>query len=119
MGIEKTLHRAAQGVYVGLFGLMAVWLLWLAPPPDALMSAVALVLLAPLLLPIRGVLAGRRYTMAWSTMFILLYFIHGVSAVAGPPPARWLGLIEAFLSLGYFVLAVAYLRCSRIRTGTG
>lgn len=113
MSHSRWIHRAAVGCYLALFAHLAAWLLWLDPPPDALMSLAAAVLLAPLLLPVRGIIAGRRYTLAWSTMFILLYFVHGVSTAAGPPPGRWLGLAEASLSVAYFALATAYVRLTR------
>lgn len=114
----RAIHRAAAACYLALFALLAAWLLWIDPPPDALVSLAAAVLMAPLLLPMRGVIAARRYTMAWSTMFILLYFVHGVSTAAGPPPGRWLGLGEALLSVTYFVLATAYVRFTRREAGT-
>ncbi|MBA1147035.1 DUF2069 domain-containing protein [Ectothiorhodospiraceae bacterium WFHF3C12] len=116
MGVARHIHRAAAGCYLALFALLAAWLLWLDPPPDPLVSVAAAVLLAPLLVPVRGVLAGRRYTLAWSTMFILLYFLHGVATAAGPPPGRWLGLAEASLSVAYFVLALVYVRLTRARS---
>lgn len=119
MKLTRAIHRAAAGCYLALFALLAAWLLWLDPPPDALVSIAALVLMAPLLLPMRGVIAGRRYTLAWSTMFIMLYFVHGVSAAAGPPPARWLGLAEALLSVVYFTLAVLYIRLTRHNAPVG
>lgn len=112
MSAAITLHRAASGTYLALFALLAAWLLWLNPPPEALMSLSALILLAPLLLPLRGLLAGRRYTVAWSTLFIVLYFVHGVSTAAGPVPDRWIGLAEAILSALYFLFAVGYVRAS-------
>lgn len=107
------LHAAALASYLALFALLAAWLLWLDRPPEALLSIAAVVLLVPLLLPLRGVIAARRYTMAWSAMLVLLYFVHGVATAAGPPPARWLGLAEAVLALVYFALAIAYVRLTR------
>lgn len=105
----------AMASYLSLFALIVAWLLWLAPPPSALISTATLVLLVPLLVPLRGVLTGRRYTMAWSSMLILFYFAHGVSAAAGRPPERWLGVSEALLSVCYFTLALSYIRLTRSR----
>lgn len=113
MSAAALLHRAAAGTYLILFALLAAWLVWLNPPPKALMSLSALTLLAPLLLPLRGLLSGRRYTVAWSTLFIVLYFVHGISTAAGPVPDRWIGVAEAALSVLYFLFAVGYVRKSR------
>lgn len=32
----------------------------------------------PLLLPLFGILRGKRYTYQWASMFILIYFTEGV-----------------------------------------
>jgi uncharacterized membrane protein len=102
---------------------LLTWIVWLAPPPTqlverelppgSLISPVLLVVVGPLLLPLRGILHGRRYTLAWSTMLILAYFVHGVAYTAGGGIAGLLGLIEIGLVLGYFGGANGYLRLTR------
>ena len=111
-------HRLAVAVYLGLIGLLLLWLIWLAPPPTSLRSPALLLLLGPLLLPLRGILHGRRYTMAWSGMLILLYFLHGVAAVSGGGRAAWLGAAEIALALAYFALAIHCVRLSNPAQGT-
>ena len=83
--------------------------MWLAPlrPGGSLMALKAL----PLVLPLAGVLQGRRYTFQWSSMLILAYFAEGVTrAWAEQGVSRALSLTEVFLSLVYFVAAVSYAR---------
>lgn len=66
----------------------------------------------PLLFPLRGVLKGNLYTMQWASMFILLYFMEGVTrAWSDPNPASmWLGGVEIALSLVFYLCAIFYVR---------
>jgi len=66
----------------------------------------------PLLLPLRGVLKGRLYTLQWASMLILLYFMEGVvRAWSDPSPiSAVMGGIEIALSLVFYLCAVFYLR---------
>jgi uncharacterized membrane protein len=112
MNTARIVHRLAIAAYLGLIALLLLWLLWLDPLPARLLSPALLILLGPLLLPLRGILHGRRYTMAWTSMLILLYFLHGVAAAAGNGRAVWLGGMEIALAVAYFGLAIHYVRLS-------
>jgi uncharacterized membrane protein len=97
---------------VALIFLCLAWELWLAPirPGGSLLALKAL----PLLVPLFGVLRGRRYTFQWSSMFILLYFTEGVVRGWGDAaPSRTLALVEVALSLAFFAAVVAYARLTR------
>lgn len=113
MNSPRTVHWLAISTYLALIALLLLWLIWLDPPVAAVRAPALLLLLGPLLLPLRGILHGRRYTVAWSTMLILLYFAHGIAAVAGNGRAVWLGGAEIILALSYFGLAIAYVRLSK------
>lgn len=106
---------AALAAYMGLIALLLAWVVWLDPPPTALISPVLLILIGPLLIPLRGLLHARRYTLAWSTLLILAYFIHGILYAAGNGLSVWLGSAEIALSLAYFGAANGYMRLSRAR----
>ncbi|MEO1767366.1 DUF2069 domain-containing protein [Thiobacter aerophilum] len=70
----------------------------------------------PLLLPLFGILRGRRYTYQWSAMLILLYFAEGiVRAASDAPPASRLALLEVALSLVFLFSASAYARLAAPR----
>lgn len=104
-------RRASAATYLALMAVLLGWLLWQAPAQwTSVLTALALL---PLALPLRRVLAGHRYTLAWTSMLVLAYFCHGVAVAAGEPPESWLGLAEAALALAYFGFAVAYVRLSR------
>lgn len=119
MNSPRAVHGAIVAVYLSLIGLLLTWLIWLTPlPPRLIVLAVAL-LVGPLLIALRGVLQARRYTLGWTTMLILLYFVHGVAAMAGGGGELWLGAAEVVLSLAYFVLAIRYVRITRTPTASG
>ena len=100
---------------VGHIGLMALFLAWfgfVAPPERVprLLPFVALV--GPLLIPLRGMLHGRRYTHQWVSFYVLIYFTVGVDTWANPPGAglAWLGVATVALSLAHFAGCVMYAR---------
>jgi len=111
-GAARFAWNAAIVSLVMLIFLCLAWELWLAPirPGGSLLALKAL----PLLVPVFGVLRGKRYTFQWSSMFILLYFTEGV--VRGWSDAghsRDLALVETALSLAYFGAVVTYSRLTR------
>lgn len=102
-----------HGASVSLIALIALCLLWelkLAPlrPGGSLLALKVL----PLLLPLRGVLKGRLYTLQWAAMLILLYFMEGVvRAWSDPSPmSAVMGGLEIVFSLAFYLCAVCYLR---------
>ncbi len=109
----RHMHRAAVALYLALIALLLLWLTLLAPPDRALIAPSIAVLVGPLLLPLRGLLHGRRRAIAGSTLLIGLYFAHGVAAAASGGLLVWLGAVEIVLSLGYFLLAILFIRGTR------
>lgn len=103
-------YRVALGCYVGLIALLLLWYLWLAPPPPALRTPMLLIMLLPLLLGLRGVLHRRRYTLQWTGMLSLLYFVYGIMAATGPETTAWLGSLEMILALTYLCATMLLLR---------
>lgn len=108
------LRLIAAGSLLALIALCLAWELWLAPlrPGGSLIALKAL----PLLLPLRGIAGGRRYTYQWSSMLILAYFAEGVTrAWSDAGLSRQLALAELALSVAFFVAAVSYARLTRAR----
>ena len=103
----RTLSLIASISLIALIFLSLAWELLLAPlrPGGSWLMLKTL----PLLLPLMGILKGRRYTYQWASMFILLYFTEGVMrAWSDPKPSATLALIEILLSAGFFLSAIAY-----------
>ncbi len=107
--MQKALWLGAVISLVALIGLCVAWELALAPlRPDG--SWLVLKVL-PLLLPLRGVLKRNIYTMQWSSMLILLYFIEGiVRGSSDQGLSSTLGWIEVALVCVFFFCSIFYLR---------
>jgi len=103
---------AAVASLVALTFLCVAWELFLAPvrPGGSWLALKAV----PLLVPLFGVLHGRRYTFQWTTLLIWLYFAEGIVRLLSDRglSARLAG-IEIALSLAYFAAAVVFLRSGR------
>jgi uncharacterized membrane protein len=105
--------RAACALLLGLVALGISWELWLAPLRPGGSWLVLKVL--PLLLPLRGMLRGDRYTFKWTSLLVWPYACEGAARLmTDPQPSATLAGIEAFLALSLFAAIVAYLRASRI-----
>ena len=101
------LRAGASATLIALIALALAWELWLVPlrPGGSLLALKAL----PLVLPLGGILQGRRYTYQWSSMLVLAYLAEGLTrgwAEAGL--ARQLAALEVVLCLGFFACAVSY-----------
>ena len=107
--MTSLLRRAASAALIGLIVLCLAWELWLAPlrPGGSLIALKAL----PLLLPLRGILRGDRYTYQWASMLILAYFAEGVTrAWSERGASQLLAGAEILLSVAFFAATVAYAR---------
>jgi uncharacterized membrane protein len=110
--MTRALRLAASASLIGLILLSLAWESWLAPlrPGGSLLILKAV----PLLLPLFGILHGRRYTYQWACMFMLLYFTEGVvRAWADQGLSATLAMLEIALSSLFFAAAVAYARLTR------
>ena len=88
---------------VGYFGLLLLilnWFTWIAPPAQVPRSLLLIVLAGPLLIPLRGLLNGRRYTHQWVNFLALFYFVVGVDVwYTFQPDERWIGMLTTLFSL--------------------
>jgi len=104
----------ASGSLIVLVFVCLLWEAVLAPirPGGSLLLLKAL----PLLLPLRGVLAGRVYTYQWAPLLVLVYFCEGVvRAWSERDDSRALAQAEIALALVFFVSALMFVAASRKR----
>ena len=102
-------QRGASAALIGLIVLCVAWELWLAPIRPGGSWLVLKVL--PLLLILRGVLAGRNYALQCSVLLIWLYITEGlVRASADAGTSMLLAGLEIALATVYFICATAILR---------
>ena len=107
----KTLQTIASASLIALIFLCLAWELWLAPirPGGSLLVLKTL----PLLLPLMGILKGRRYTYQWAPMLVLAYFTEGVArAWSDTGLSAWLAGGEVALSVVFFLAAIFYAKLS-------
>ena len=65
-----------------------------------------LILVLPLLLPLGGLLAGRRYTYKWVGFLTMLYFCIGISELFINPELRLYGLLTTVASVTMFLASI-------------
>ncbi len=114
---QTAFNRLALGGLLGLIVLSLAWELWLAPLRPG--GSWLVLKVVPLLLPLRGILAGRRYTHQWASMLALAYLGEGlVRATSDRGPSAKLALIEIVLATACFAGCAIYARLTR-RRGAG
>ncbi|MBX3716199.1 MAG: DUF2069 domain-containing protein [Burkholderiales bacterium] len=105
---------AACAAWIGLVLLGVAWELWLAPLRPG--GSWLVLKVVPLLLPLMGLLHGRRYTFQWSSLLVWAYAVEGsVRALSDPGPSARLAVLELALALAFFASAIAYLRATKSR----
>jgi uncharacterized membrane protein len=108
----RTAYLAACASLIVLIFLGIAWELRLAPLRPGGSALVFKIL--PLLLPLFGILHGKRYTYKWSSLLILVYFAEGtVRASTERGTGQWLAVAEIVLTVIFFIAAVTYVRQTR------
>jgi uncharacterized membrane protein len=80
---------------------------WLVPAPA---NYWILLLVLPLLIPLRGLLRDRRYTYKWIGFLTLLYFCIGISELVSNPQLRIYGTATTIASTLLFLASIYYAR---------
>lgn len=96
--------------YAGLVAWTMAWIVFLGGVAREHISLSLLLFVTPLLLPLRGVLAGRDKALIWGALVSLAYFVYGGMLAWTEGPHRALGLVEAVLALVYLVSASLFIR---------
>lgn len=110
MPTHSTLKRLSLTASISLILLIILTLLWeLILAPLKVGGSLLVLKAAFLLLPLMGILKGKRYTYQWTSMFILLYFTEGVVRTwSDQGLSQQLAIIETILSVIFFVSAIYY-----------
>lgn len=97
---------------IALIALCLAWEGWLAPLKPG--GSWLILKGAFLLLPLFGILRGKRYTYKWLSLFIQFYLLEGVlRATSDSGPSRWLAVGETLLAVTLFASIVLYIRATR------
>ena len=108
----KHYQLLATSNLIALIFLCIAWEGWLAPlrPGGSWMTLKGILLLLPLF----GILRGRRYTYKWVSLFVQFYLLEGlVRATSDTGLSRWLAVGETVLSALLFVSVILYIRATR------
>lgn len=103
-------HAVALAGFLGLFVLLMLWGTVLAPSSRFPVAMILLITVAPLLLPMRGLLAADRKGCAWSAYLSLLYFVHGCGEAYASADERLYAGLEILFSLMLFFGSTLYIR---------
>jgi uncharacterized membrane protein len=107
------LERRARLLTIVLWSAVVLSLLaWIGagyPWPICILAAL------PLMAPLHGLLAGRRHTYAWATLFTVPYTTFAVTELLVNPAAHWVASISLLLVFAWFCTMVLFLRASRAR----
>jgi uncharacterized membrane protein len=97
---------------IALIFLCLAWEGWLAPlrPGGSWLTLKAALLLVPLF----GILRGKRYTYKWLSLLIQFYLLEGLTrATSESGLGQQLAIGETLLATVIFVAAVLYIRTTR------
>ncbi len=115
MPAPRLLYVLTLTGYLGTFALLTAWYAWLAPSLHFPVALVLVLLVMPLLFPLRGMLHARRYTITWSCFLALFYFSHGVVETWHSEITRCLGVLEILLTTLWFGAGIAYIKTGELR----
>ncbi len=106
------LHLISSVSLIALIILCLAWETIAAPLHPG--GSVLMFKVLPLLLPLRGILRGNRYTFQWASLGILFYFTEGaVRAWSDKGLSAKLALAEALLSVIFFFATIFYAKLTR------
>jgi uncharacterized membrane protein len=97
----KVSRRLAGAFYIALIILQSVWHGLLPPPAGAGNWLLAALATAPLLLPMKGVLAGSLRSMTWAGYLVMLYLAIGIMEAWSNPPQRVPALVQTGLVIAF------------------
>ena len=97
---------------ISLFSWTALLVLQIALPwmNDPQGNYWLLLLVLPLLLPLRGLLGDKRYTYKWTGFLTLLYFCIGISELVSNPQLQIYGFGTSIASMLLFLASIYYAR---------
>jgi uncharacterized membrane protein len=107
----------ARVIVLALLALLAAALLVWQRARLATGSVLPLLWLVPLLLPLPGLIRGRRYTYAWSTLLVIGYIALALTEIVAAPAGRLLTATILLVAFALFIALVMYLRATRAPPG--
>lgn len=117
--VTKFMRVLALCAYLGLLLWVPVWHFGLSQGIGYSTTFILLVYVLPLLLPLKGILAGKPYTHAWANFVLLLYLMHGLTSFYAIAQERWYAALEILLAASAFIGCTYYARFRGRELGLG
>ncbi len=108
--------------FIGLLIWVPIWHLFLAEPSGRSANFeyfLAAIWTIPLLLPLKGILAGKPYTHAWANFIVMFYIIHGLTSIYAIEHETIYSLVELVFATGMFIGCSFYARMRGKELGLG
>lgn len=83
------------------------------PPAGAGNWVLAMLAVVPLLLPLRGLVAGSLRSMTWAGYLVMLYLVIGVTEAWSNPPQRIPALVQVLLVVIFVGSVLAFSRTKK------
>jgi len=96
--------------YFSLFLILMLNIIWLIPSAHFPTALVLLVIVSPLLFPLRGLLNSKTYTFQWASFLSLAYFAHGITEISAHPQHWYAGLLETLAAVVMYLGCILYAR---------
>jgi uncharacterized membrane protein len=109
--LETTTRSLTIWLWIAVVLSLLGWILAGYPWPVCILAAL------PLLVPLNGLLRGRRHTYAWATMFAIPYLAFALTELLVNPAARWVAAMSLLLVFAWFCTMILFLRASRAHRG--
>lgn len=106
-GLPTFFQRLTLASWAGLAGLLFIWNTFLIDRHLHTLVGSLVIALAPLLLPLRGILDGQPRAFILAALLCLLYFMHGVTEVFEPGD-NLAATLEIVFSLTGFIGTVSF-----------
>jgi uncharacterized membrane protein len=90
--------------YAANLAWQVAWHALLPRPMGSQLPWLALLALAPLLLPLAGVMRLQPRSITWASYLLLLYFVAGVTEAWSNPPQRLAALVQIVLACSCIAL---------------
>lgn len=109
MSVESISRALTIWLWVAVAASLLAWILAGYPWP------ICFIAVLPLVVPLNGLVRGRRYTYAWATLFAIPYLAFALTELLANPAARWVAAASLLLVFTWFCAMILYLRASRVR----
>jgi uncharacterized membrane protein len=114
---KPSVQQLQLGASVSLVALILLCLTWeTVLAPFKVGGSLLMLKTLPLLIPLFGILHGKRYTYKWASMFILFYFTEGVvRAWSDVGLSAKLALAEVLLTVVFFGCTIYFAKFTRAK----